>query len=82
MDELERFFIPKRFSTPDSAFKPVSKLFGTSFATKYLEDDLQRIFKIVLEARTPTILFIVFSKGLYERLLKAKSLNIYYSKIF
>lgn len=71
MDKLKAFLVPKKSFTFDPAFSSAPELFGTSFATKYLE-----------KAKTPISLSIAFPKGLHKRFLKAKSPNIYCGKIY
>lgn len=55
MVELQRCFIMKRpfalSSTLSLITKPLAISFTKFFISKYLEDDLQDIFKIILEAR-------------------------------
>ena len=54
--------------------------------TRYLEDDVQQIFRIVLDFRLhtflPTLALALHYKGLYEKLLKAQFLDIYCGKTY
>lgn len=77
--ELKESFAPDLIPNliPSSALE----LPATSSTTKYLEDNLQRIFKIVLEAWT-SIILIVFLEKPYKKLLKANFLNMYCTKTY
>lgn len=89
--QRERFSIalPNSFSSPQSEFfkQPAGPL-GAKFpdaviptATfaipKYVEEDLQQILKIVLEVWT-----LATSEEPQDKLLKARSLNVYYERSY
>lgn len=57
------------------AINPIVGFFGLSIA-KYIEENLQKIFRSVLKARVPPF------DRLCEKLLKAKSSNIYGGKFY
>lgn len=69
----------------NSTFSLVLEFFITSFTisftTKYREDNLSHIFKIVLKAKTPVAL-MTSSKSLYKRRLKVKFLDMYCGKTY
>lgn len=69
------------YSTLSPALKPSIISPAAFFITKYLDDDLQYTFKTILEVGTPiTLPLIMLPKNLYERLFKAKFLNVYSNK--
>ena len=71
----EFLFLPKSSYDKTLVNLPTVTLSKPPIA-KYTEEDLQKIFKTVLEAQTPPF------DGLCEKPLKAKSPDIYYSKSY
>ena len=68
-------FIHNKSFVDSPIIDPVVNL-SRFFVAKYIKDNLQKIFKTILKARAS------FSDRLYEKLLKAKSLDIYYGKFY
>lgn len=71
MDKLEGSLILKRLFALDPTLSLTLKLstifFTIFFTIKYLEDDLQYIFKTFLKARILVTLSIALPKNLYDR---------------
>lgn len=59
INELKRPFSPSR-STLNLAFSSALELPARSYIIKYLDDDLQCIFKTILEDKISTIVLLVF----------------------
>lgn len=68
---MEKPITSKRLSIPD----PLT----TSSTTKYLKNDLQHIFKTILEAKILITLIAILNKY-FQRLFKAKFPNVYHGK--
>lgn len=76
IDELKRLSTPKKPSTPEKSSDFKESTFVIFFATKYLENDLQCIFKTVLEVKILATL-VIFPDKPYERLLKTRFPDVY-----
>lgn len=78
LENFNHFFKPLVLSSNPTSI--LDAFFTILSITKHTKEDLQRIFKMILEIQAPIPAPITFPEDFQERLFKTCFLNIYYKE--
>lgn len=78
---MEASLIPKRFFALYPTSSSILELYTVLPIAKYLKNNLQYIFKTVIETKT-IIAINIFADKPCEKFLKVKFLDVYYNKTY